>query len=136
MSVITARKRSLRRLCFYTCQSVILFTEGWVSRPIPGGGGWRSGLGVSGPHPGGCPGPHLGGSRLTPGGCVSQHALRQTPPPNLTSTANSYCCRPYASYWNAFFFFRITDRMGSSPILYFINTIIIGIMVNNNSGTN
>ena len=26
--IITARKRSLRRLCFYTCLSVILFT-GW-----------------------------------------------------------------------------------------------------------
>ena len=32
---ITARKRSLRRLCFYTCLSVILFTGG--SRPRPGG---------------------------------------------------------------------------------------------------
>ena len=39
--IITARKRSLRRLCFYTCLSVILFTGGegvclsasWDSRP-------------------------------------------------------------------------------------------------------
>ena len=29
-SFITARKRSLRRLCFYTCLSVILFTGGGV----------------------------------------------------------------------------------------------------------
>ena len=28
----TARKRSLRRLCFYTCLSVILFT-GWIHSP-------------------------------------------------------------------------------------------------------
>ena len=28
--VITVRKRSLQRLCFYTCQSVILFTVGGV----------------------------------------------------------------------------------------------------------
>ena len=42
--IITALKRSLRsrRLCFYTCLSVILFTAGWV------GGG----VGSPGPHPG------------------------------------------------------------------------------------
>ena len=35
---ITARKRSLRRLCFYTCLSVILFTVlGRVGRASPGG---------------------------------------------------------------------------------------------------
>ena len=72
--------------------------------------GWRlkgSGLGGSpGPHPGGklrglawgvSPGPHPGGemrgldggvSRPTPGECVSQHALRQSPPPpQQTATA-------------------------------------------------
>ena len=31
-NVFTARKRSLRRLCFYTCLSVILFT-GWIHSP-------------------------------------------------------------------------------------------------------
>ena len=31
MCLITARKRSLRRLCFYTCLSVILFTRGSAS---------------------------------------------------------------------------------------------------------
>ena len=84
--------------------------------------------GVSRPTPGGSPDPHLGGlqahtgvSRPTLGGlqahtrgegvsrprprprgrgrgCVSQHALRQTPPP----PADGYCCVRYASYWNAF----------------------------------
>ena len=59
-----------------------------MSRPRPrgevGGSSWRGGC--LGPDPGGrlgglaggCPGPHLG----VPGpglGCVSQHALRQTP---------------------------------------------------------
>ena len=38
-----------------------------------------------------------GVSRPRPRGCVSQHALRQTPP-----QADGYCCRRYASYWNAF----------------------------------
>ena len=60
---------------------------------------------------GGCPGPGLGGCpgpgrvpRPRPGGmsrprrCVSNHALRQTPPP----PADGYCCGRYASYWNAF----------------------------------
>ena len=34
--LITARKRSLRRLCFYTCQSVILFTEGCLPQCMMG----------------------------------------------------------------------------------------------------
>ena len=92
--VFTTRKRSLRRLCFYTCLSV---HRGWYpSMPCrsPGGmlsqhtlqvfkggslgphpgeqlrglAGWR---GSSGPLPGGSPGPHLVGG---------------------------------GSYWNAFFF--------------------------------
>ena len=36
----TARKQSLRRLCFYTCLSVILFTAGV---PGPGGCAWSGG---------------------------------------------------------------------------------------------
>ena len=62
--------------------------RGGVSRPTPRGVS-RSTLrgGSPSPHPGGFPSPHLG---------ISQHALRQTPP------ADSYCCRWYASYWNAF----------------------------------
>ena len=47
-NIFTARKRSLRWLCFYTCQSVILFTGGCL---FPG-------VGLPGP----------GGS--TPGGCL------------------------------------------------------------------
>ena len=135
--LITARKRSLRRLCFYTCLSFCPQVGGypsmhcrWGAACIAGGGIpaclaagpggypsmpcrflgphprgkfrgiWSGGclqahtqgglqahtLGVSqGPHPRGkgwSPGPHPGGfSRFTPGGCLSQHALRQTPPP-------------------------------------------------------
>ena len=33
-SIITARKRSLQRLCFYTCLSVILFTGEWGCLPL------------------------------------------------------------------------------------------------------
>ena len=51
-----------------------------VSRSTPRGGG----LGV---WPWGeCPGPHPGGSPGLPGGMLSQHALRQTPP-QQTATA-------------------------------------------------
>ena len=57
--------------------------SGGVSRPTPKGEVEGSGL--------------WGVTRPTPrGGCVSQHALTQTPPPD------GYCCGRYASYWNAF----------------------------------
>ena len=52
--LITTRKRSLRRLCFYTCLSVILFT----------GGGY---LGRSTPGPGTPPWPGTPPGRYTPG---------------------------------------------------------------------
>ena len=62
-----------------------------VSRPKPGGGLQAHTQGVSRPTPRGSPGPHLGV-------CVSQHALKQTPP------MDGYCHGQYASYWNAFLF--------------------------------
>ena len=49
--VFTARKRSLRRLCFYTCLSVILFTEGGIcirGGLHPGGLGRPSPIGYYG----------------------------------------------------------------------------------------
>ena len=82
------RKRSLRRLCFYTCLSVILFTGGVCSggsAPGRSPGPHLGGLllrGVSRPTPGGeSPGSHLGGlqahtwgvSRPTPGGFLGPH---------------------------------------------------------------
>ena len=36
-----------------------------------------------------------------PGGLLSQHALRQTPPP---PGRDGHCCGRYASYWNSFLF--------------------------------
>ena len=68
-----------------------VLARGRVSTPTPKGEVEGSGLG-------GSPGHHPGEvSRPTPRGCVSQHALRQTPP-------DGYCCGWYASYWNAFLF--------------------------------
>ena len=80
--VITARKRSLRRLCFYTCLSVILFTWGVVSQYafvlLEG-----SGLGGStGPHPGGkLRSMAWGVSRPTPRG-VSRSTPEGSPGPH------------------------------------------------------
>ena len=69
---------------------------GGVSRPTPKGEVEGSGQGVSRPTPGGVsrptpkglPGPHLGGY-------PSMHWSRHPPP-------DGYCCRWYASHWNAF----------------------------------
>ena len=89
-----------------------------VSRPTPQGevGGLaRGGLQAhtrGGPTTGGSPGPHLG--EWSPGphlGGVSQHALRQTPHPH-----DGYCCRRYASYWNAFLF-QMRNHEGTNPTM-------------------
>ena len=103
--LFTIRKRTLRRLCFYTCLSFC--PQGGMSRPRPRGEFGGSGWGVSRPRPEGvvsrprpegvvsrprpegwCPGPGSGGVEAQAWGCVSQHALRQTPP----SPADGYCC--------------------------------------------
>ena len=78
-NIITVRKRSLRRLCFYTCLPFCSQGGGCLG-PGPGPGG------CSGPGLGGCPAQARGVQAQAqgypgpgPGGCVSQHALRQTP---------------------------------------------------------
>ena len=138
--LITAHKRSLRRLCFYTRLSV--HRGGWGggipaclaglqdggcvsqnalhgSRPKPRGSLRGLAWGVSRPTPRGvwltprgegAPGPHQEGV------CVSQHALRQIPP----HTADGYCCGWHASYWNVFLFDghsqKGNDNVASSSI--------------------
>ena len=96
MSIIfTSHKRSLRRLCFYTCLSVhreggspgphqgwrLKGLAGGISRPTPEveveGSGWGS---LQTHTWGGCPDPHPGGVQAQGWGGISQHALRQTPP--------------------------------------------------------
>ena len=74
LSFVTARKRSLRRLCFYTCLSFC--SQGGSLGPDPGEEVGKSGQGGLGPDPGkvggsgreclgpgreGCPGPCPGG---------------------------------------------------------------------------
>ena len=59
-----------------------------VSRPRPGGVSRPRGVSI--PNPGGCPDPGLGGCPGPDPGGVSQHALRQTPPPpQRTATATN-----------------------------------------------
>ena len=117
--VITARKRSLRRLCFYTCLSVILFKGGVWSWGLVLGGAYSRGVGgipaclaflqahsqgrsLGGLARGRSPGPHPRGklkgiwSRPTPKGEVEGDLVQAPLPPD------GYCCGRYASYWNAF----------------------------------
>ena len=93
---ITARKRSLRRLCFYTCLSVILFTGGVSAAggvPAPGGVSALGDLLPGGVCSGGC--------LLLGGGGVD--------PPR-----DGYCCGQYASYVNAFLFRNRRHKMYSN----------------------
>ena len=106
--IFTVRKRSLRRLCFYTCLSV----HRGQSMPRPGGcPGTGPGVclpgdvhaqawGVSMPRPGGVQTQVQGVSRPMPRGGVYIPAFTEadTPP------ADGYRCGRYASYWNAFLF--------------------------------
>ena len=92
--------------------SVILFTGGvvsqhalQVSRPTPRGEVEGSGLGGSpGPHFGGSPGPHLGGLQAHTWRGLQVHTQGGIPACTEADTppADGYCCRWYASYWNAF----------------------------------
>ena len=119
--IFTARKRSLRRLCFYKCLSV---HRGVVSqhalqvcRPTPRGEVEGSGQGGSpGPDPGGKlrglesevsrPSPRWGMevSRPTPGGDPGPHpegvcipACTEAYHPRLLPPADGYCCGWYKS---------------------------------------
>ena len=84
--IITARKRSLLRLCFYTCLSVILFTGGeYLGRYPP-----RAGI-----PPAGTP-TWAGTSPLAGTPSIQVHPL-----PAMHAGIRSKSGR-YASYWNAF----------------------------------
>ena len=89
-SIITARKRSLRRLCFYTCLSFLLFMggdgilaclAGGIPACLAGLGGVYSSMPCRfpGPHPRGKLRGLAGGSPDGHPGGVSQHAPSRTP---------------------------------------------------------
>ena len=54
----------------------------------------------------------------TQGVCVSQHALRQTPPP-----VDGYYHGQYASYWNAFLLLKLFVHLNQNCIIYSIPRI-------------
>ena len=100
---ITVRKQSLRRLCFYTCLSFCPQGGGVGSLgPYPGGGevggsGWGGGLQahtraerVEGSGQGGRQAQAWGVQDQVWEGCVSQHALRQTPQQTATAADGTH----------------------------------------------
>ena len=125
--LVTALKRSLRRLYFYTCLSV---QGGGVSIPASLAGGIPACLaGLRGCIPACLAGfqAHIQGGSLRGlawgGGVLQAHTLwvsRSTPGEGVSRPtprgvypsmhwgrlppADSYCCGQYASYWNAFLF--------------------------------
>ena len=91
--IFTARKRSLRRLCFYTGLSVILFTGGCLG-PCPGVGVLPGGRGGLGPCPvaGGLPRAGVQaqtqeGPRPRQGGVYPSMHWGRHPPPQQMATA-------------------------------------------------
>ena len=127
--IITTRKRSLRRLCFYTC--VILFTGGACvagvvhgrgrGACVAGGHAWQGSVhGRGGMHGRECvwSGGHVWQGGICGGGCAWQGACMAggmldrgacmphmlPPPPDTTRYGRSMRGR-YASYWNSFLFY-------------------------------
>ena len=96
-SVVTARKHSLLRLCFYRCMSVHSGKgRAWQGACVAGGHAWL-GVCVAGGHA------WLGGMHGR--GCAWQGAcMPHTPPPHTHYEIRSVNARRYASYWNAFLF--------------------------------
>ena len=101
ISISTARKRSLRRLCFYTCLSVNLFTGGvsasvhaGIHTPLPP---WEQ----TPPPPGASrhlPRSRHSGNRHTPGADTPLHS------PCLEIGATN---RRHTPYWNAILLHRL-----------------------------
>ena len=105
MFIITARKRSLRRLCFYTCVSVHRWGSTWAGTPPP--------------RPGTPP-----GTRYTPQNQVHPPKPGTPPKTRYTSPGSSACWEiqatsgRYASYWNAFLLIQCytSDRHGHGEV--------------------
>ena len=94
--LFTARKRRLRRLCVYTCLSVILFTGGGGSMCGRGHvwqGGWVGVHGRGGMHGGG----HAWWGACMAGGGGAQGGGMRGRYYEIRSMSGRY-----ASYWNAF----------------------------------
>ena len=110
IAIFTARKRSLRRVSFYTCLSVHRGWEWYPSMPCrspdPHPGRKLRGLacgGLQAHTQGEVEGSSLGGLQAHMGGGVPGTQPGGLPAcTEVDLPAVSYCCRWYASYWNAF----------------------------------
>ena len=104
LNLITARKRSLRRLCFYTCLSVILFTGGV---PGPRGGAWSRG---EVPGLGRCLA--MGGGCLVPGGCLVGGC--GDPPLTATAAGGTHPTGMHSNF-NVVFYFSHVSKQFTQP---------------------
>ena len=104
--IFTTHKRSLRRLCFHTCLSVILFTGGSISVHAgytPGAQPPRPGTPLGPPLPGpGTPNQAPPGSRQPP---CTVYAVE------IWSTSGWY-----ASYWNAIMWLLNINNQGCQGV--------------------
>ena len=144
MQFITARKRTLWRLCFYTCLSFCPqggvvsqhalqvvsqhalqhFSGGWYpSMPCR----WYPSMPCS-RSPGGSPGPHQEGSwGVWPGGGLHTHTrggLRAHTQGVSSPPVDGYCRGRYASYWNAFLLrIKVTYKQLDAPSIIFSTSV-------------
>ena len=109
--VVTARKRSVRRLCLHRYVSV-----GFSVRGLCPGGSLSRGFSVQG---GLCPGESLSGGSLSRRvsvqgvsvkGISVQGSLSRIPPPQTEAPSHTVTSGWFASYWNAFLFFRVQSK--------------------------
>ena len=100
--IFTARKRSLRKLCFYTCLSFCPLGDAWSRGGLLPGG--------SAPGEGGV---YSQGDLLPRGGCLLLGGwLVETPLPR-----DGHCCGRYASYWNAFLLSYVIPSLNRTMML-------------------
>ena len=123
--VITARKRSLQRLCFYRCLSVqggLCLWSLCLGGLCPGGLYW--GVSVQG---------SLSGESVSRWvsvqGGVCLGCLCQGDP----SPASTVTCGRYASYWNAFLFICKTCKSATVSQKYIPQTVLFPIVINKSS---
>ena len=142
IAIVTARKRSLRRLCFYMCLSV--HREGvcgrgvhvWVGGMCGEGHAWQ-GCVHSGGHAGGMSGE--GGKCGRGHAWWGGHAWHTCPPQILRDTVNERAVRILLECILVikcvlFIVIRIIQKMDWSPILSIIHTVTTGTMLNLNNG--
>ena len=121
----TSRKQSLRKLCFYTCLSAILFTGGGGAcvaggHALQGVHAWQGGAWVVG---------GMGGGGHGRGACVMGACMPRTPPSGYYGYGIRSISGQYASYWNAFLYLKISvhysvNNGATNPFSLTIDTML------------